>query len=157
MADGTTTDIASANGYTAEIVRITRELTASINHYTALHHLAGEHGGDVLQDARSTACRSWRGIVETIPGDPPAFFAGTHAVLVRWAAALADAGDAMAAAIDGNDPAALAVAIDTYRETIALSEEFRRVAEAEPDGGGGRAGWRRPLCAGGREGSQKRL
>ena len=118
MADGTTTDIASANGYT-----------------TALHHLAGEHGGDVLQDARSTACRSWRGIVETIPGDPPAFFAGTHAALVRWAAALADAGDEMAAAIDGNDPAALAVAIDTYRETIALSEEFRRVAEAEPDGG----------------------
>ena len=76
--------------YGTQVLGLANQLIAGVRRYTAIHNVAMEHGDSPgLWAARLSECESWRDILDAIPASPPAAFAGTHARVLRWAAAIA--------------------------------------------------------------------
>src|SRR3712207_4377207 len=101
MAKLTPEQIQEIRSYERPTLDLVRQLTAGMRRAGALMSQLGERQDDVDWQVQMIAeCRSWRALLDALPGEAPAIYAATHARILRWAAAVAEAGDDYAAAIE---------------------------------------------------------
>ena len=117
--------------YEAATLALIKEITAGLGRGGRLLAQRAERRDDPAWRAEISAeCRSWRRSLDALPGEPPPLYAPTHARIVRWAAAVAEAGDAYAAAIERGDGLQLLEASRKLSETPALYAEITRALSA---------------------------
>ena len=116
--------------YERPTLALVKELTAGMRRGGRLMVQLGERRDDAAWRAQMIAeCRSWRKHLDALPGEPPAVYAAAHARILRWAAAVAEAGDDYAAAIEEQDDQRLVAASRKMIETPALYLEVNRAVK----------------------------
>ena len=130
MAKLTAQQVAEVRSYERPTLDLVRQLTAGMRHAGALMSQVGERGDDTVWQAQMIAeCRSWRALLDALPGEAPAVYAATHARILRWAAAVAEAGDDYAAAIEQRDDVRLAIASRKMLEIPSLYLDVTRAVQ----------------------------
>ena len=113
--------------YERPTLALVKELTAGMRRGGRLMVQLQEMQDDAAWREQMIAeCRSWRTLLNALPGEPPAVYAAAHARILRWAAAVAEAGDDYAAAIEERDDQRLVAASRKMIETPALYLEVNR-------------------------------
>ncbi len=107
--------------YEAPTLSLIRELTAAMRHGAGHLALLDERGADPAWRAEAAAeYRGWRRFLDALPHEAPPPYAMAHARILRWAAAVAEAGDDYAAAIQDLDDERLRLASRKMAETVDL-------------------------------------
>lgn len=110
----------ATRAYEASVLEAITQLTAGMRRAAALVNTV-QTSGDA-PDRREMAieeCRSWRGILDRLPGEPPPVYRGVHARVVRWAAVVAQIGDLQVAALDSRRPEDQRIVTDMAAEVAA--------------------------------------
>ena len=126
----TAEQVQEISSYEQPTLDLVRQLTAGMRRAGALMTELGERQHDPTWQRQMIAeCRSWRTFLDALPGEAPAIYAPTHARILRWAAAVAEAGEEYAAAIAQRDEQRLGVARDKMLATPALYVEITRAVQ----------------------------
>jgi hypothetical protein len=127
MAKFTAEEMQAIQGYERPTLALVKELTAGMRRGGRLMAQLGERQDDAAWRAQMIAeCRSWRTFLDALPGEAPPVYAAAHARILRWAAAVAEAGDDYALAIEERDDRRLVAASRKMVETPALYLEVNR-------------------------------
>ena len=130
MAKLTAEQVQEIRSYERPTLDLVHQLTAGMRRAGALMAQLGERQDDVTWQAQMIAeCRSWRGLLDALPGEAPPIYGATHARILRWAAAVAEAGDDYATAIEERDDQRLVAASRKMIETPALYLEVTRAVQ----------------------------
>lgn len=114
-------DLRQIRAYEAPTLTLVRELTTAMRHGARHLALIGERGADPAWRAEVAAeYRGWRAFLDALPAEPPAPYAMAHARILRWAAAVAEAGDDYAAAVLDLDDERLRLASRKMADTLDL-------------------------------------
>ena len=114
-------ELRQIHAYEAPTLALVRDLTTAMRQ--AARHLAhiGERGAD--PDWRTEIAaeyRGWRRFLDALPNEPPTPYAMAHARILRWAAAVAEAGDDYALAVLDRDDERLRLASRKMADTLDL-------------------------------------
>jgi hypothetical protein len=127
MPKFTAEEMREIRAYERPTLALVKELTAGMRRGGRLMAELGERRDDAAWREQMIAeCRSWRKLLDALPGEPPAVYGAAHARILRWAAAVAEAGDDYAAAIEERDDQRLVAASRKMIETPALYLEVNQ-------------------------------
>jgi hypothetical protein len=113
--------------YGGPTVALIKDITAGMRRAGAMIGQRHERRQDPgWRDQFVNETRSWRRKLDAIPEEPPAVYAAAHARILRWAAAVAEAGDEYASAIERDDDALLLLASQKMAVTPGLYAEITR-------------------------------
>ena len=114
-------ELRQIRAYEAPTLTLVRELTAAMRRGARHLALIDERGTDPVWRAEVAAeYRGWRGYLDSLPEESPAAYAMAHARILRWAAAVAEAGDDYAAAVLDLDDERLRLASRKMAATLDL-------------------------------------
>jgi hypothetical protein len=127
MTKLTEEEIAQIRAYETPTLALVKAITAGMTRGGRLMAQRAERRDDMAwREQIAEECRSWRRFLDALPAEPPAVYAAAHARILRWAAAVAEAGDEYAMAIEQADGHRLREASRKMSETPLLYVEVMR-------------------------------